>query len=112
MTAISRRQFAAFLGASVLAPRAFAQAGNAAVLMRAIPKSGERLPAVGLGTAAVFDRDSDATRRAATQVVDALLGGGGRLIDTASTYGDAEVVLGKVVANGHLRERIFIATKL
>ena len=112
MTAITRRQFTAFVGASMLAPPAFAQAGSAGVLMRAIPKSGERLPAVGLGTAAVFDRDSDATRQAAAQVVDALLGGGGRLIDTASTYGDAEVVLGKVVADGHLRERIFIATKL
>ncbi|HSC24202.1 MAG TPA: aldo/keto reductase [Casimicrobiaceae bacterium] len=112
MIAVTRRQFTSIVVASMLAPHALAQADNAAVLMRAIPKSGERLPAVGLGTAAVFDRDSEATRQAAAQVVDALLGGGGRLIDTASTYGDAEVVLGKVVADGHLRERIFIATKL
>ncbi len=36
----------------------------------------------------------------------------GDSIDTASTYGDAEVVLGKVIASAHLREHVFIATKL
>ena len=112
MIALTRRQFAAFVGASVLAPRTFAQGEGASPLMRAIPKSGERLPAVGLGTASVFDRDSDATRKAATEVVHALLDGGGRLIDTASTYGDAEIVLGKVMAADNLRDRIFIATKV
>ena len=112
MILVTRRQFAAFVGASMLAPRTFAQDANASPLMRAIPKSGERLSAVGLGTASVFDSDSDATRKAATEVVDALLDGGGRLIDTASTYGDAEIVLGKVMAAGNLRDRIFIATKV
>ena len=37
---------------------------------------------------------------------------GGRLIDTASTYGDAESVLGNVMAAAGLRDKIFIATKL
>jgi diketogulonate reductase-like aldo/keto reductase len=36
----------------------------------------------------------------------------GRLIDTASTYGDAETVLGHVIASGGLRDKLFIATKL
>lgn len=112
MIAVTRRQFAAFVGASVLTPRTLAQGEGASPLMRAIPKSGERLPAVGLGTASVFDGDSDATRRAASEVVHALLEGGGRLIDTASTYGDAEIVLGKVMAADSLRDRIFIATKV
>lgn len=112
MIALTRRQFAVFAAASMLAPRALAQRDNTAPLMRAIPRSGERLPAVGLGTASVFDRDSDATRQAAAEVVHALLDGGGRLIDTASTYGDAEVVLGKVMAADNLRGRLFIATKV
>ena len=37
---------------------------------------------------------------------------GGRLIDTASTYGDAETVLGDVIAPAGLRDKLFIATKL
>ncbi len=80
--------------------------------MRAIPGTGELLPAVGLGTAQVFDRDDDATRRAAAQVLQALIEGGGRLVDTASTYGDAEAVLGQVMAPTGGRDRFFVATKL
>jgi aryl-alcohol dehydrogenase-like predicted oxidoreductase len=109
---LSRREFAVLVASSLLVPRAFAQPAGSPVLMRAIPKTGERIPAVGLGTASTFDRDSEAARRSAAEVVDALLDAGGRLIDTASTYGDAEVVLGKVIAAGNLRDRIFIATKL
>jgi aryl-alcohol dehydrogenase-like predicted oxidoreductase len=93
-----------------MAPKAFAQSD--ALLERAIPSSGERIPAVGLGTASVFDTADEATRRKAAAVVQALIANGGRLIDTASTYGDAEVVLGGVMANGGLRDKIFIATKL
>ena len=112
MIRISRRKFVAGMAASVLAPQAFAQTGNASITTRPIPHSGERLPCVGLGTAAVFDRDSDETRKAAGDVVRTLVDAGGRLIDTASTYADAEIVLGKVIASTGLRERIFIATKL
>ena len=111
MIDIARRQLAAVIGASLLAPRAFGQA-KPGVIMRAIPHSGERLPCVGLGTASTFDRDDADTRRAASQVIHALLDAGGRLIDTASTYGDAESVLGSVMAAEGLRERIFIATKV
>ena len=82
------------------------------LITRAIPSSGERLPAVGLGTAYVFDRDNDATRAQAAAVVQALVANGGRLIDTASTYGDAEIVLGDVIAAAGLRDKLFIATKL
>src|SRR5205807_3166341 len=45
-------------------------------------------------------------------VVQTLIRGGGRLIDTASTYGDAESVLSEVTATAGLRDKLFIATKL
>ncbi len=109
---ISRRNFAAGMAASFLVPRAFAQTREASILTRAIPRCSERLPCVGLGAASVFDSNGDDTRRSATQVVHALVGGGGRLIDTASTYGDAEIVLGSVITSELLRRRFFIATKL
>src|SRR5208282_48440 len=79
---------------------------------RAIPSTGERIPAVGLGTASVFDTDDGATRGAATQVIRTLVDAGGRLIDTASSYGDAESVLGNVIAAAGLRDKVFVATKL
>lgn len=112
---ITRRSFAALAGAALLTPaiadRTVAQT-SAGPITRAIPSSGEAIPAVGLGTAAVFDTDDEATQRKASAVVEALLANGGRLIDTASTYGDAEAVLGQVMADAGLREQLFIATKL
>ena len=102
-----------FMGAAtlVLAGQARAQ-GDAQLITRAIPSSGERLPAVGLGTAEVFESNDAATREKAAAVLDALSANGGKLIDTASTYGDAESVLGDVIASAGSRGKYFIATKL
>ena len=109
---ISRRNFVGLpLAALALQPVLAEAASEAAILTRAIPSTGERLPAVGLGTASVFDRDDSDTRRRAADVVQALVAGGGRLIDTGSTYGNAESVLGAVVQASKLRDRLFLATK-
>jgi aryl-alcohol dehydrogenase-like predicted oxidoreductase len=107
---LTRRNFATAIGAAMLASPAFAQ--DTALLTRPIPSSGERLPAVGLGTAQIFDTDDEATRHKATAVLQALIAGGGRLVDTSSVYGDAEAVLGAAVAAAGLRDKLFIATKL
>jgi aryl-alcohol dehydrogenase-like predicted oxidoreductase len=108
---ITRRDFAALAGGFLLSTKAVAQT-ETQLLTRPIPGSGERIPAVGLGTAYVFDQNNEATRSKADAVVQALVNNGGRLIDTASTYGDAEIVLGEVTATAGLREKLFIATKL
>jgi aryl-alcohol dehydrogenase-like predicted oxidoreductase len=110
MTSVTRRQFATLAASAALAPPAFAQ--TPALLARAIPISGEKLPSVGLGTAQVFDTDDDETGKKAAAVLQALVAGGGRLVDTASVYRDSEVVLGNLMASGGLRDKIFIATKL
>jgi aryl-alcohol dehydrogenase-like predicted oxidoreductase len=108
---MTRRDFAAFAGGFLVSTRAVAQT-ETPLLTRAIPGSGEQIPAVGLGTAYVFDENNDATRSKADAVVQALVKNGGRLIDTASTYGDAESVLGEVTRTAGLRDELFIATKL
>jgi aryl-alcohol dehydrogenase-like predicted oxidoreductase len=112
---LTRREFAAFAGASAslvagwVATPAFAQTD---ILTRAIPSSGELVPIVGLGTASIFDVADEATRGKAKAVIQALVANGGRIIDTASTYGEAEVVVGDEMATSNLRDKIFIATKL
>ncbi len=108
---MTRRKMMALAGIALLVPPARAQT-DVPLITRAIPSSGERLPAVGLGTAQVFDRADDATRQKAAAVLQALIAKGGRLIDTASSYGDAESVLGDVIATAGLRDKFFIATKL
>jgi aryl-alcohol dehydrogenase-like predicted oxidoreductase len=108
---ITRRQFAMASAGIVLASPVFAQT-SAPLISRAIPSTGERLPAVGLGTADVFNNDDEATRQKAATVLQSLIGGGGSLIDTASSYGDAESVLGDVIAPAGTRDKLFLATKL
>jgi aryl-alcohol dehydrogenase-like predicted oxidoreductase len=96
---------------SRIAP-AGAQNKEAPILKRPIPHSGEMLPVVGVGTSQVFQIGTDAKERAERRaVIEALVAGGGSLIDTASTYGTAEGVVGDLVQETGLREKIFFATK-
>lgn len=114
----SRREFLALgagLGAAVLgiAPsRAQAPAAKP-VLARKIPRTGEPLPVIGLGTAIIFDIGDDAARRAERSlVIKTLLDGGARLIDTAPSYGTAESVVGDLLAELKARARALVATKV
>jgi aryl-alcohol dehydrogenase-like predicted oxidoreductase len=114
VTCFTRRKIALGAGAAAAVtavPAAMAQT-PAPLITRAIPSNGEPLPTVGLGTAEVFDTDDAATRRKAAAVIEALVASGGTLIDTASSYGEAETVIGAVSAAADLRARLFIATKL
>jgi aryl-alcohol dehydrogenase-like predicted oxidoreductase len=88
-----------------------AQAGSP-VAARAIPHSGERIPVIGLGTANDFQMAPQGEAKAPLKkVVDDLLAQGCKLIDTASSYGAAESVLGDLLSDQD-RSRIFLATKL
>ncbi|HEY1876266.1 MAG TPA: aldo/keto reductase [Rhizomicrobium sp.] len=83
-------------------------------MQRPIPHGkGETIPVVGLGTSEVFDVGSSPSDRAGpTAVVQALISGGGSVIDTAPSYGEAERVVGDILSATGLRPRAFIATKL
>jgi aryl-alcohol dehydrogenase-like predicted oxidoreductase len=107
---LTRREFTMATGAAMLTSSALGQ--TSALLARAIPSTGELLPAVGLGTAQVFNTNDEATRQKAAAVLQSLVAGGGRLVDTSSVYGEAETVLGEVMTSGGLRQKLFIATKL
>jgi aryl-alcohol dehydrogenase-like predicted oxidoreductase len=90
-----------------------AQTGTSALIARPIPHSGENLPVIGLGTSQVFEVGDDPSRRqACAEVVKTLVAGGGKLIDTAPSYGNAESVVGDLLAATELRGRVFLATKL
>ena len=112
MITTTRRAFGILAAAALASRSCFGQTENGPLITRLIPKTGERVPAVGLGTAYVYDNDNDQTRRAADQVIAKLVESGGLLIDTASSYGDAEIVLGNVIASADLRAKLFLATKL
>src|SRR3954471_23912856 len=64
-------------------------------LFRTIPSSGERIPAVGLGSWITFNvGDDPAARDECTAVVRAFLDAGGKLIDSSPMYGSSQEVIG------------------
>jgi diketogulonate reductase-like aldo/keto reductase len=82
-------------------------------MTRPIPKTGERIPVIGLGTSGVFDVGPGATERAAVKsVLTALAEVGGRVVDSSPMYGRAETVVGELVAAADLRSRLFLASKV
>jgi diketogulonate reductase-like aldo/keto reductase len=82
-------------------------------VQRAIPRTGEKLPALGLGTWQVLDvpaRGGDYD--AALGAVQGFLASGGRLIDSSPMYGRAEERVGDILAALKPAARPFLATKI
>jgi len=83
------------------------------LITRAIPRSGERLPVVGLGTYQVFD--VPASRLAGTElraVLQRFGELGGKVIDSSPMYGHAEAATGTLASTLKLRPQLFYATKV
>ena len=86
----------------------------AAPRTRPIPSSGEPLPVVGIGTARRYDvaLGDDSQMDVLRETVRVFHELGGTLIDTAPSYGNAEIVVGDVVDGLGLRDELFFATKV
>ena len=80
-------------------------------LMRAIPKTGEQMPAVGLGTFLTFDRIPGADRADLGEVLRRFVSAGGRVIDTSPLYGTAEVTVGQLFRRP-IADDLFISNKV
>jgi diketogulonate reductase-like aldo/keto reductase len=90
-----------------------ARAQSPALLKRPIPRSGEMLPAVGVGTWQTFDVGANAGDRGELkEVLRLLVERGGSVIDSSPMYGKAEGVVGDLSAELNLREKLFLATKV
>lgn len=89
-----------------------ASAAVGTLRMRAIPRSGEQLPIVGLGTSDAFETEPGADPVPQRQVLRAFFERGGRLVDTAPSYGNAEAVVGRLAHALGVRDELFIASKV
>jgi diketogulonate reductase-like aldo/keto reductase len=78
---------------------------------RAIPVTGETIPVIGMGTSGSFEVDA-AGREPLKEVLRRFVAGGASVIDTSPNYSNAEDVLGDLVAELGVRDRIWLATKL
>lgn len=83
------------------------------MLARAVPRTGELLPVIGMGTWETFDVGADAGERAPLKaVLRAFADAGGRVIDSSPMYGEAEAVTGDLVAETGAPDPCFVATKV
>ncbi len=81
------------------------------LLHKAIPKSGERLPVLGLGTNNYSPKTPE-ERTARREVIAGLTAGGASVIDTAPSYRESEQTLGELIGEIGNRRQIFLATKV
>ena len=117
---MTRREAAKLIGAStagLILPigvaRAQTKSESSTILKRAIPASGEKLPVIGLGTWSVFDVDLTPDKQASlSEVLSLFVKHGGKVIDSSPMYGRAEGVIGELAGKLHLRDSLFIATKV
>ena len=106
----TRRAVLAGLGAMAAPLPAIAEAGPHT---RPIPATGERVPAIGMGTWITFNVGDDSSLRAArTEVLQTFFDMGGRVVDSSPMYGSAQAVLGHALARVTDPGRLFSATKV
>jgi aryl-alcohol dehydrogenase-like predicted oxidoreductase len=94
-----------------LAGKGWAAAGQTTdlpLITKAIPSTGEKLPAVGLGTDKFSSDDRDAIRAEIKRMQEV----GGTVIDTAAAYGESEALIGDALSADKLQGKMFLATKL
>jgi aryl-alcohol dehydrogenase-like predicted oxidoreductase len=98
--------------AAAVAPR-FAHTAPMEHSKRAIPKTGEQLPVIGVGTSGAFDIDASGSEgEAAKEALTAFVDGGGTVIDSSPMYGRAERAVGELAESLGLLPKLWVATKI
>jgi len=83
------------------------------ILRKPIPRSGELLPVVGLGTWQTFDVGAGPAERAPLkEVLREFVQRGGSVIDSSPMYGRSETVGGEIAAELGIHKQLFVATKV
>jgi len=116
--AISRRELlrlAVGAGIFVSTGGAAMAAANSSrpILTKPIPRTGESLPVIGLGTWQTFDVGTAQSERAPLrEVLQEFVRLGGKVIDSSPMYGRSESTVGDLAAELKLEGKLFVATKV
>lgn len=96
----------AMFGGPNMAP---AQSGE--LIQKRIPKSGEMLPPIGIGTNRYGVGTSEEERAPLRDTMARFVELGGKVMDTAMIYGTSEAVIGDLSEQLGIRDKLFFATK-
>lgn len=110
---LSRRELLRLaMGAGILVCTGGAAMGPA-IITKPIPRTGESLPIIGLGTWQTFDVGrSESERAPLREVLRNFARLGGSVIDSSPMYGRSESVVGDLAAELKLDSKLFVATKV
>lgn len=101
------------IAAGAAAALPFPALGQAGLITKPIPSSGEALPVVGVGTARRYEAaPTEAERAPLRATLKRFHELGGKVVDTAPSYGQAETIVGELVAELKIRPGLFLATKV
>ncbi len=85
----------------------------ASIMKRPIPRTGEMLPVIGLGTWQTFDvAKSPSARAPLKDVLREFVRLGGSVADSSPMYGNSESVLGDLANELGVQKQLFLATKV
>lgn len=112
---MNRRHFLALGGAvlGALGSGLSHATATPALLRKPIPSTGERIPAIGMGTWVTFNIGNDAqTLAQRAEVLRTFFAHGGGMIDASPMYGSAEAVVGELLGRLDYPGGLFSATKV
>ncbi len=108
---LPRRTLLAGLAAGAAAPAALAQ--QPVLIRKPIPSSGELIPVIGLGSARRYENPrTEAELAPLRETFRRFRQLGGKMVDTAPSYGNAETVMGGIMAGLGIRDDLFLCTKV
>jgi hypothetical protein len=111
MTRRQAIQASAAFGAVAAFGAGSATAQSGQLIQKRIPKSGEMLPPIGIGTNQYGVGTSEEERAPLRDTMARFVEMGGKVMDTAMIYGTSEAVIGDLAQGLGIRDRLFFATK-
>jgi diketogulonate reductase-like aldo/keto reductase len=111
---LSRREFVRDGLWTLAAGPAIVRSNQRSMLTRAIPSSGETVPAIGMGTWQTFDPPDTGEKSLAplAEVFRIFHDAGGRVVDSSPMYGKSERVTGLLSERLRINPSLFVATKV
>lgn len=112
---ISRKEFIRLSGQSTAGLLLFPYFINFETkqVLRSIPSTGEKIPAIGLGSWLTFDIGNDENDLSARRdVLKTFYDLGGRVVDSSPMYARSEAVIGRLAAELNLTDKFWFATKV
>jgi diketogulonate reductase-like aldo/keto reductase len=85
---------------------------SSALITKEIPRTQEKVPAIGLGTFLTFDVLENQPRNNLREVMRRFWEGGGRMIDVSPLYGMSEVNVGEFARALDISDKLFVTNKI